>query len=107
MRPARLPAQFLALAYIFAAANASPLHSAAERGDVAAIERRLAKGDDIDRVVGLEVGADDYLATPYNPRELVARVRAILRRTRGALRVRHPEVVGLREAMVSAHGVPG
>ncbi|MFN3574012.1 MAG: response regulator [Phenylobacterium sp.] len=43
-----------------------------------------AKGDDIDRVVGLEVGADDYLAKPYNPRELVARVRAILRRTRGA-----------------------
>ena len=41
-----------------------------------------AKGDDIDRVVGLEVGADDYLVKPYNPRELVARVRAILRRTR-------------------------
>ncbi len=41
-----------------------------------------AKGDDIDRVVGLEVGADDYLAKPFNPRELVARVRAILRRTR-------------------------
>lgn len=41
-----------------------------------------AKGDDIDRIVGLELGADDYLPKPFNPRELVARVRAILRRTR-------------------------
>ncbi len=40
-----------------------------------------AKGDDIDRIIGLEVGADDYLPKPFNPRELVARVRAILRRT--------------------------
>src|ERR1700687_4844336 len=40
-----------------------------------------AKGDDVDRIVGLEVGADDYLAKPFNPRELVARIRAILRRT--------------------------
>lgn len=42
-----------------------------------------AKGDPIDRVVGLELGADDYLTKPFNPRELVARVRAILRRARG------------------------
>ena len=39
-----------------------------------------AKGEDIDRIVGLEVGADDYLAKPFNPRELVARIRAVLRR---------------------------
>lgn len=39
-----------------------------------------AKGDDIDRIVGLELGADDYLPKPFNPRELVARLRAILRR---------------------------
>lgn len=39
-----------------------------------------ARGDDIDRIVGLEIGADDYLAKPCNPRELVARLRAILRR---------------------------
>lgn len=45
-----------------------------------------AKGDDIDRIVGLELGADDYLPKPFNPRELVARVRAILRRTRTAHR---------------------
>jgi two-component system OmpR family response regulator len=45
-----------------------------------------ARGDDIDRIVGLEMGADDYLPKPFNPRELVARVRAILRRTRLAHR---------------------
>ena len=42
-----------------------------------------AKSEDIDRVLGLEMGADDYLTKPFNPRELLARVRAILRRTRG------------------------
>ena len=41
-----------------------------------------AKGDEVDRIVGLEMGADDYLPKPFNPRELVARMRAILRRTR-------------------------
>ena len=40
-----------------------------------------AKGDDIDRIVGLEIGADDYLTKPFNPRELLARLHAILRRT--------------------------
>lgn len=40
-----------------------------------------AKGDDVDRITGLEVGADDYLAKPFNPRELLARVNAVLRRT--------------------------
>ena len=39
-----------------------------------------AKGDDVDKIVGLELGADDYLAKPFNPRELLARVRALLRR---------------------------
>jgi len=41
-----------------------------------------ARGDDIDRIVGLELGADDYLPKPFNPRELVARIRAVLRRGR-------------------------
>jgi two-component system response regulator CpxR len=40
-----------------------------------------ARGDDVDRIVGLEMGADDYLPKPFNPRELVARLRAILRRS--------------------------
>lgn len=40
-----------------------------------------ARGEDVDRIVGLEMGADDYLPKPFNPRELVARIRAVLRRT--------------------------
>ena len=52
-----------------------------------------AKGDDVDRIVGLEVGADDYLPKPFNPRELVARIQAVLRRrppTAAARRARPP-----------------
>jgi len=43
-----------------------------------------ARGDDVDRIVGLEMGADDYLPKPCNPRELVARIRAILRRVKAS-----------------------
>ena len=42
-----------------------------------------AQGEEVDRIVGLEVGADDYIGKPFNPRELLARVRAVLRRVRG------------------------
>lgn len=42
-----------------------------------------ARGEDVDRIIGLELGADDYLAKPFNPRELTARIRAILRRSDG------------------------
>jgi DNA-binding response OmpR family regulator len=42
-----------------------------------------AKGDDVDRIIGLEMGADDYLPKPFNPRELVARIHAVLRRKYG------------------------
>ncbi|MGZ3632163.1 MAG: response regulator transcription factor [Candidatus Limnocylindrales bacterium] len=79
------------------------------RGDVP-ILMLTARREDVDRIVGLEVGADDYLTKPFNPRELVARVKAILRRTQatahggrpievGALRVdsrRHEAYVGTR-----------
>jgi two-component system phosphate regulon response regulator OmpR len=41
-----------------------------------------AQGEDVDRIVGLEVGADDYIAKPFNPRELLARIRAVLRRAK-------------------------
>jgi two-component system response regulator CpxR len=57
-----------------------------------------ARGDDVDRIVGLELGADDYLSKPFNPRELVARIRAILRRTQSEARApgeRIAETLGL------------
>jgi DNA-binding response OmpR family regulator len=54
-----------------------------------------ARDDDIDKIVGLELGADDYLTKPFNPRELVARVKAILRRTeRRPEERKHPLTVG-------------
>ena len=49
-------------------------------GESVPIIMLTAKGEDVDRIVGLELGADDYLAKPFNPRELLARVRAVTRR---------------------------
>jgi len=49
-------------------------------GEAPAIIMLTAKGDDVDRISGLEIGADDYVAKPFNPRELVARIQAVLRR---------------------------
>jgi len=56
-----------------------------------------ARGEDVDRIVGLEIGADDYLPKPFNPRELVARIRAVLRRTRadGGGAAAAPEMVSV------------
>jgi two-component system OmpR family response regulator len=51
------------------------------RGDMPVI-MLTAKGEDMDRIVGLELGADDYLAKPFNPRELLARIKSVLRRHR-------------------------
>jgi two-component system phosphate regulon response regulator OmpR len=49
-------------------------------GETMPIIMLTAKGDDVDRIVGLEIGADDYMPKPFNPRELVARIQAVLRR---------------------------
>jgi DNA-binding response OmpR family regulator len=53
-----------------------------------------AKGDDVDKIVGLEIGADDYMAKPFNPRELLARVRALLRRTQPPGEAHHQFTAG-------------
>ncbi len=50
------------------------------QGDRTPIVMLTAKGDEIDRILGLEMGADDYLPKPFNPRELLARINAVLRR---------------------------
>jgi len=74
-----------------------------------------ARDGEIDRVLGLEMGADDYVTKPFSPRELVARVRAILRRTEGPVGRDAPDVLlagavevdlGRREARVDGAAVP-
>jgi two-component system response regulator CpxR len=62
-----------------------------------------ARGSELDRILGLELGADDYLAKPFNPRELVARIRAILRRTTGAAAPPALNAQPLRLADVELH----
>ncbi len=56
-----------------------------ESGSRTPILMLTARGDDVDRIVGLEMGADDYLPKPFNPRELVARIKAVLRRSSAEL----------------------
>ena len=53
-----------------------------------------ARGEEIERVIGLEIGADDYLPKPFSPRELIARIRAILRRTSRPTRMAGPVISG-------------
>lgn len=79
--------------------------------DVARILRResetpiimlTARVEDTDRIIGLELGADDYVIKPFNPRELVARVRAVLRRTTGSAPA--PEILRAGEIVLNAGG---
>jgi two-component system response regulator CpxR len=53
-----------------------------------------ARGEDIDKILGLEIGADDYVPKPFNPRELIARIRAILRRSSRTASAAGPLVAG-------------
>jgi two-component system alkaline phosphatase synthesis response regulator PhoP len=64
------------------------------KNDQVAILMLTARDDDIDKVLGLELGADDYLTKPFNPRELVARVKAILRRERKSTTSETPISIG-------------
>ena len=86
------------------------------RSDVPVI-MLTARGEETDRIIGLEMGADDYLPKPFNPRELLARVKVILRRARGAVRIQSGELQQRRirfshwlldlttRNLVSPHGV--
>jgi DNA-binding response OmpR family regulator len=61
-----------------------------------------ARDEDVDKIIGLEVGADDYLTKPFNPRELVARVKAILRRATPEKRERESAVIRHGELTIDA-----
>jgi two-component system alkaline phosphatase synthesis response regulator PhoP len=61
-----------------------------------------ARDEDIDKIIGLEVGADDYLTKPFNPRELVARIRSILRRTTAARNEHETEILTHGDLSVDA-----
>ena len=74
-----------------------------------------ARGEDNDRIVGLEIGADDYLPKPFNPRELLARMRAILRRVEGSVHSDLPErievddvelITAARSVTVGGNSIP-
>lgn len=72
-----------------------------------------ARGEDVDRILGLEIGADDYLPKPFNPRELIARIRAILRRSVRVASGTHPLIAGdirldpaSREARMQSQLIP-
>jgi DNA-binding response OmpR family regulator len=67
-----------------------------DRGDWTPVLFVTARDDEVDRVLGLEIGADDYLTKPFSPRELVARLKAILRRSDGRPRTRAVEAGGTR-----------
>jgi len=72
-----------------------------QQGRQVPIVMLTARGEETDRIVGLEMGADDYLPKPFNPRELLARIRAVLRRTRPDL----PGGVGTDEAPLRVQGL--
>lgn len=66
-------------------------------GSNVAVVMLTARGEELDRIIGIEMGADDYLAKPFNPRELLARIKSVLRRSR-ALAHPRPDAVRLRFA---------
>jgi two-component system, OmpR family, response regulator len=82
-----------------------------ESGDWTPVIFLTARDDEVDRIVGLELGADDYLTKPFSPRELVARIKAVLRRTAGppeGSRVRQVGAIALdvERRSVQAGGAP-
>ena len=80
---ARAPVDLIVLDLMLPGTNGLDLCRNLRRTSAVPVVMLTAKGDDIDRIIGLEVGADDYLPKPFNPRELLARVNAVLRRSRG------------------------
>jgi two-component system OmpR family response regulator len=82
---AEKPVDLIVLDLMLPGANGLDLCRELRKTSPVPVVMLTAKGDDVDRIIGLEVGADDYLAKPFNPRELLARVNAVLRRTAASL----------------------
>lgn len=78
---AESPADLIVLDLMLPGTNGLDLCRELRKTSPVPVVMLTAKGDEVDRITGLEVGADDYLAKPFNPRELLARVNAVLRRT--------------------------
>ncbi len=76
------PVDLIVLDLMLPGANGLDLCRDLRRTSMVPVVMLTAKGDDVDRIIGLEIGADDYLAKPFNPRELLARIKAVLRRSR-------------------------
>ena len=89
-RMAAAPPDVLVLDLMLPGEDGLSLARALRRSSAVPILMLSARGSEIDRVVGLEVGADDYLAKPFSPRELLARLRALLRRSSGGLQPADP-----------------
>jgi two-component system OmpR family response regulator len=83
------PVDLIVLDLMLPGANGLDLCRDLRRTSSVPVVMLTAKGDDVDRIIGLEIGADDYLAKPFNPRELLARINAVLRRSR--LKAAQPE----------------
>ena len=94
------PVDLIVLDLMLPGANGLDLCRDLRRTSTVPVVMLTAKGDDVDRIIGLEIGADDYLAKPFNPRELLARINAVLRRSRS--RAAQPEAV--RSRMITFAG---
>ncbi|MBC8390350.1 MAG: response regulator transcription factor, partial [Actinobacteria bacterium] len=60
-----------------------------------------AKGEEIDKIIGLEIGADDYMTKPFSPRELVSRIKAVLRRSESAGRPEKDDIVVIKDLEIN------
>ncbi|MCZ8098607.1 MAG: response regulator [Alsobacter sp.] len=88
------PVDLIVLDLMLPGSNGLDLCRDLRRTSTVPVVMLTAKGDDVDRIIGLEIGADDYLAKPFNPRELLARINAVLRRSRS--RAAQPDAARLR-----------
>jgi two-component system phosphate regulon response regulator OmpR len=88
---AEAPADVLVLDLVLPGEDGLTLAVALRRSSDLPILMLSARCDEVDRIVGLEVGADDYLTKPFSPRELLARLRALLRRSRSAAAAGRPD----------------